>query len=138
MAFQEFDIGVAGSYPETPLGAELIGYVREAFRRAGVDDRAGLRLHHHFVAAGLEAPTVWSLGRVEAPPAPASCEMLAGIVRTLLPLMEATGVATAAQLGPDTLHERLQRELTLVDAVVMPPLLITAWSGVSGAVFARR
>jgi SAM-dependent methyltransferase len=130
VAFQEFDIAVAGSEPDIPLVRRMIGYVVEAFTRAGLDIRSGLRLHHQFVAAGLPAPDMRSLGRVEAAPAPGSCVMLTGVLKTLLPLIEATGVATAADIGIDTLEQRLREEVLRHDAVVVTPPLITAWSRV--------
>ena len=36
--------------------------------------------------------------------------LLAGIVRTLLPLLERTGVATAAEVALETLHQRMSEE----------------------------
>jgi SAM-dependent methyltransferase len=128
--FLEFDVEAAGVYPDVPLATRMIGYVKEAFTRAGVDVRPGLRLHQQFVAAGLPAPDMLSLGRVEAAPAAASCAMLAGVLRTLLPLIEQAGVATSDDIGLDTLDDRLQRELVAHQSVVVTPPLITAWTRV--------
>jgi hypothetical protein len=47
---------------------------------------------------------------------------------TLLPLMERTGVATAAEVDLDTLAARLREELVTADATVVPPPLIGAWT----------
>jgi hypothetical protein len=53
---------------------------------------------------------------------------VAQTTRTLLPLMERTGVATAAEVGVDTLAARLREEVVAADAVVVPPPLIGAWA----------
>ena len=53
--------------------------------------------------------------------------ILAGIVRTVLPLIERTGVATAAEVGADTLQQRLSGELAASAAVFAHPMLISAW-----------
>jgi SAM-dependent methyltransferase len=130
VVFQEFDIEQAGVYPDFPLATRMLGYVKEAFTRAGIDVRPGLRLHGQFVAAGLPAPEMVSLGRIEAAPAPASCAMLTGVLRTLLPLIEQTGVASADEIELDTLEHRLQTEAIAHQAVVVTPPLITAWTRV--------
>jgi hypothetical protein len=53
---------------------------------------------------------------------------LAETARTLLPLMERTGVAGAAEVGVDTLAARLREEVVALDATVVPPPLIGAWT----------
>jgi hypothetical protein len=128
VVFLEFDVEQAGAYPDVPLATRMIGYVKEAFTRAGVDVRPGLRLHDQFMAAGLPKPEMVSLGRIEAAPAPGSCAMLTGVLRTLLPLIEQTGVATAEAIELDTLEHRLQTELLAKNAVVVTPPLIMAWT----------
>ena len=50
------------------------------------------------------------------------------VTRTLLPLMERTGLATAAEVGLDTLAARLREEVVAADATVVPPPLIGAWA----------
>lgn len=128
--FQEFDLALTRSEPESPLAKQTLEIVREAFTRAGVDPRPGLQLNDHFRAAGLPAPELLSLGRIEAAPARASVAMLVGVVTTLLPLIEATHVATAAEIDLPTLPDRLVTELISTQSLVFPPPLITAWTRV--------
>lgn len=128
IAFQEFDLGLTESVPDVPLATHCHTIIEETFSRAGIDPRTGLRLHRQFMQAGLPGPEVWSLGRIEQAPAQASCEMLAGVVRTLLPMIEAMGTATSAEIEVDTLADRLMASATEVDAVVITPPLVTAWS----------
>jgi len=41
--------------------------------------------------------------------------------------MSAAGIATAAELDIDTLHERLAAELQAAGSVLLPPALVAAW-----------
>jgi SAM-dependent methyltransferase len=128
--FQEIDIGVARSEPAIPLVEDMIDLVRQAFARSGVDPRPGMRLHEQFVAAGLPIPQLASLGRIEAPPGRMSAAMLTGVLTTLLPALEATGLATAADLQLDTLPERVSAAAAEYGSLFFTPPLITAWSRV--------
>jgi SAM-dependent methyltransferase len=128
--FQEIDIGVAHSEPPVPLVESKIELVRQAFARSGVDPRPGMRLHDQFIAAGLPAPQLVSLGRIEAPPARTSAALLTGVLTTLLPALEATGLATADELRLDTLPERVSAEVSETGSFLFTPPLITAWTRV--------
>jgi SAM-dependent methyltransferase len=128
LLFQELDIGVARAEPPAPLVDEMIELCRQTFQRVGIDPRPGLRLHEQFVQAGLPAPNLVSLGRIEAAPAAASCAMLASVLTTLLPAIEATGLGSADSLQLATLPERLQREVRATGSLVFTPSLIAAWS----------
>src|SRR5216684_3551837 len=59
--------------------------------------------------------------------------ILAGIVRTVVPLMERYGVATAAEVGADTLQQRLSDELRTSVSVFAHPMLMSAWATAAGA-----
>jgi len=61
------------------------------------------------------------------PEDPDAAAILAGIVRTVLPVIERTGVATAAEVGAETLEQRLSEELAAAAAVFAHPALISAW-----------
>ena len=58
---------------------------------------------------------------------------LAGIIRTVLPLMEQTGVATAADVGVETLQQRLSDEVAAAGAVLAHPMLLSAWGTINRA-----
>lgn len=130
--FQEFDLDVVRAEPATPLAEEMIEFVRQAFIRAGVDHRPGMHLHKHFRAAGLPAPELISLGRIQAAPAEDSVRMLVAVLTTLLPVIEATKVATAAEIDLATLHDRLVAELDARQSLLLTPPLITAWTRLDG------
>ena len=68
--------------------------------------------------------------RVEAGPDSPVYEQLAGILRTLLPHVEATAVASRAEVDIDTLAERLRQEGVALGTTVIWPPLIGAWATV--------
>ena len=123
----EFDLHSARSMPATPLVGQALSWLREAFTRAGVDPALGPGLWAVLQAAGLQPSGMIGVQPHFGPEDPDGAAILAGIVRTVLPLIERTGVATAAQVGADTLQQRLSGELAASAAVFAHPMLISAW-----------
>ena len=123
----EFDLHSARSLPPTPLVGQAHSWLREAFTRAGIDPALGPRLWAVLQAAGLQPLGMIGVQPHFGPEDPDGAAILAGIVRTVLPLIERTGVATAAEVGADTLQQRLSGELATSSAVFAHPMLISAW-----------
>ena len=123
----EFDLHSARSLPATPLVGQALSWLREAFTRAGVDPALGPGLWAVLQAAGLQPSGMIGVQLHFGPEDPDGAAILAGIVRTVLPVIERTGVATAAQVGADTLQQRLSDELAASAAVFAHPMLISAW-----------
>jgi len=123
----EFDLHSARSLPPTPLVGQALSWLREAFTRAGVDPALGPRLWAVLQAAGLQPLGMIGVQPHFGPEDPDGPAILAGIVRTVLPLIERTAVATAAEVGADTLQQRLSGELATSAAVFAHPMLISAW-----------
>jgi SAM-dependent methyltransferase len=131
LAFQEFDIEAARTLPECPLVAQCARWICAAFKAAGADTRMGMKLHSAFVAAGLGAPKMRLEGVVGAGPNFVGYAMLAHVVRSLLPLIEKSGIATPREVAIDTLAGRLRDECVKNNAVVVIPELISAWTTTS-------
>ena len=123
----EFDLHSARSLPSTPLVGQALSWLREAFTRGGVDPAPGPRLWAVLQEAGLQPQGMIGVQPHFGPEDPDGPAMLAGIVRTVLPLIERTGVATAAEVDADTLQERLSDELGGAAAVFAHPILMSAW-----------
>lgn len=128
VAFQEMDMGAVVCEPDCALFTTSGDRIVQTFARAGLDHRTGLKLARIFRGAGLPAPQTLQSARVESGPDSPVYAYLAQTTRTLLPLMERTGVATAAEVGLDTLAARLREEILAADATVVPPPLIGAWA----------
>lgn len=124
----EYDMTSAGSVPDTPLAAGATEWIVAAFARAGHDPGLGAHLAGMLSAAGLPDPACLGVQAYLAPNDPGGPRLLASIVRTLLPAIERAGIATAGEVGIDTLERRLQAELSEISAVVRPPALVGAWA----------
>jgi hypothetical protein len=100
----EFDLGSARSLPPTPLAHQMLAWLIDTFQRAGVEPSLGARLWAILQQAGLRPLGMVGVQPHFGPDDPAGPATLAGIVGTMLPLIEHTGVATAQQVGIETLQ----------------------------------
>jgi SAM-dependent methyltransferase len=130
VAFHEFDLAGCTSEPPCPLFDATMERMRQTFIRAGVDHRTGLKLGRIFEDAGLPSPQMALATRIERGPTCGAFDQITGVMRTLLPLTERSGVATAAQMGIDTLADRLRDEVVALRATVVAPLFVGAWTRV--------
>ena len=129
IAFQEFDLAELGlSFPQVPLFDRTGTLLVETYQRAGVDVQMGLKLYSAFIAAGLPAPSIRAERPIGGGPDYPGYHYFAETVRTALPLMEQVGVATAEEIGIETLYERLRDEVVRLDGVIGWPSLMGAWS----------
>lgn len=120
--------------PATPLWAQVQGWFVDALRKAGIRTRLGPALFTTFREAGLPAPRLLVEAYAEGGPiAPAWA--WANVFSSAVPLMEKYGVATRAEVDPETLADRLLSEAVAVDACIFGPPMIGAWTRVpTGAV----
>jgi SAM-dependent methyltransferase len=124
----EFDLFSARALPSTALVRQALLWLSEAFTRSGIEPALGPRLWAVLQEAGLRPVAMMGVQPHFGPDDPDGPAILAGIVRTVLPLMERTGVATAAAVDADTLEERLRNELASSAAVFAHPMLLSAWA----------
>jgi SAM-dependent methyltransferase len=128
VAFQEMDMAAMKSEPTCDLFETSSWRIQQTFARAGLDPNMGLKLWRIFQDAGLPAPQMIQGARVEGGlDSPVYAEMRQ-ITQTLLPLMQRTGVATAEEVGLETLAVRLRDEVVANKAVIVSPPLIGAWT----------
>ena len=88
----------------------------------------GLRLDATFRAAGLPAPETFAAARPVAGAESAGYAVFAAVMRSLLPAIEKSGIATAAEVDIDTLADRLRDATVAADASWLSPVLVGAWS----------
>ncbi len=88
----------------------------------------GLRLAAVFRAAGLPEPGLIAGAPVERGADPLGYSLMSGDVASLLPRMERLGVATAAEVRPETFEDRLRAEAAAADAVLLNPLMVGSWT----------
>ena len=127
----EYDAGSIPSHPPARLWDSTVALLQAAFARAGAHARIGLELFGVFAAAGLPEPELRSEQDVGGGAGWAGYAILAETVRSLLPMIEATGLATAAEVDPDTLADRLRADVMATGGVAASAPLIGAWTHVS-------
>ncbi len=89
----------------------------------------GMKLYGTFLAAGLPAPQLRYEAAIGAGPVGADiAEHHAWVVRTFLPLILQFEIATAEEIGVETLTERLREELASTGGVARMPSLVSAWT----------
>jgi SAM-dependent methyltransferase len=128
VVFQELDAVSAAAEPMCDVFWNAGQRINQAFVRAGVDIRTGLKLPSIFQEAGLPAPQTLQQARVEHGPDSLGYVWIEQLTRTLLPLIQKTGVATADEVQVDTLAARIRDEVVSKQAVLVLPPFIGAWA----------
>lgn len=130
IAFQEFDFYPAPrsfSIPDDTLWNTVGGLLIDAFLRAGMQARMGPRLFGLFAEAGVAAATLHHESVGGGGPDFGGYAWLAGVARSLAPVLATFGMADAEQLGLDTLADRLREDTVRTGAVVWTPPLVGAY-----------
>jgi SAM-dependent methyltransferase len=128
IAFQEMDQSAIACVPKTDLHSRAGQWILRAASAGGQDLDMGSKLFSVFVKAGLPRPTMIAAGRVEAGPQSSADDILAGVVRSLLPIILRFGIASEEEIRIETLADRLREESATTDCVVFLPRLVGAWS----------
>lgn len=128
VAFQEPDLTSIGAEPVTALGRQLLDWGLGAFGGTGLDLRIGARLPRIFVAAGLPVPHAIAAQRLTSGPDSPEYEYLTLVLRSLMPLVERFGLATAEQVDIDTFAERLRQDGLRHDVIWSSFRMVGAWS----------
>ncbi len=94
-------------------------WIKEPFRREGLDLQFGLRLYHVFLEAGLPAPQIHCESFIFAGPDWPWYDAMAWRVGSVLPKLLKYGLVTAEEVEISTLAQRLR------DAAVAVP--VSSW-----------
>ena len=128
--FQEFCVPGLMAVPPVHTYRQARHYIEETFARAKIQLYTGMELTRLYREAGLPSPSMLGMSRVETGPDSPAYEYMAQTVRSLLPLVEKMGVATAAEVQIDTLAARMREETVAANATLHLPELIAAWARV--------
>ena len=133
VAFQDFNFSLPSvrAVPDVPLWGRSWGWMIDTMAAAGVPAEGGFGLHRAMVDAGLPAPTMRLESIVESGPDAAAYRWFADALRSLLPLVERMGIATAAEVDIDTLADRLRADTVAAGAVLKSPDMVAAWTRVA-------
>src|SRR6266540_1467086 len=130
VAFQEFNFTPESLRPSppTPLWQESWGWIVGTIRSAGIPAEVGSGLRRAFLDAGLPEPELRLESVVAGGPESLGYEWMAETVRSMLPLIVKSGVASAEEVGIDTLASRLRAGTTAAGGVVKAPDMVSAWT----------
>jgi SAM-dependent methyltransferase len=134
VAFMDVALVTRAAQPELPLLTAYNRWLLETLRRVGRPIDMALRLAAVYTAAGLTRTTLTTAAPAERGGDAVGYSVVAGDVVGLLPLMEKVGVATSAEIGPETFEQRLRTQAAEHDAVLLNPLVV----GASARTAARR
>jgi SAM-dependent methyltransferase len=123
----EVDLSTIRSLPETALGIQGRSWVVEAFAKAGMS-MLGPRLWAIVQEAGLRPLGMIGVQPHFGPGDEVGIAFLVETIRAAAPLIVGTGVATAEEIGMETLEQRLTDEGQRSQAVRATPMLLSAWA----------
>ena len=113
--------------PEVPLVDAVRRWIEAAFRLAGADPRIGTQAGQLLRRAGYADVSTFGIQAYFGPSDPIGPVLCAGVARSLAPQILAHGIADEAELGLDTLQERIAEQVVSRDAVIIPPAVVGAW-----------
>ena len=97
-----------------------------------MDERMGVKLYSTFLAAGLAAPTMRLQAVIGGANALDEVHLEADQAVVLVADMERMGVATAGEVGIDSLVERTVQEMSAKESVIVGRAEIGAWTRLPG------
>jgi SAM-dependent methyltransferase len=127
MVLIEYDIGALRAEPQVPLVDAVREWIEAAFRAAGADPRIGAQAGQLLRRTGFADVSTLGIQAYFAPSDPIGPLLCAGVVRSLAAQIVAQGIADEAELGLETLQERITEQVVARDAVIMPPCVVGAW-----------
>lgn len=126
MVFQEHDTTMAPASIEAfTLHKQAQGWIQQMIAREGADLHIGFNLHSILTKAGLNVECVRAECLVQTP---CKAYALGYIVRACLPRIIALGVATEAQVGIETLQQRLDEERMQSESIYIGDVAFGAWA----------
>lgn len=126
MVFQEHDSSLTpASLEPFPLHHKAQKWLQRMLVHEGADLHIGFNLHRLFTDAGLKVQSVRAEALVQTP----DCAYgLGDIIRACLPRILAHGVASAREVGIDTLQARLDAERLGSTGIYIGDLAFGAWA----------
>jgi 2-polyprenyl-3-methyl-5-hydroxy-6-metoxy-1,4-benzoquinol methylase len=132
VAFQEFDMTATSQVPAGELFLKVRGWLLAAFTAAGAQLDMGTKLYSSFLRAGFPPPDMTAATLIACGPATPGYGYMAGVLRSLLPLIERTGIAAATQIDIDTLAARMHEDALVHERVTFLPRVVGAWTVLPG------
>ena len=130
VAFQEFDMTATSQVPPGELFLKVRGWLLAAFTAAGAQLDMGTKLYSSFLRAGFPPPDMTAATLIASGPATTGYGYMVGVLRSLLPLIQRTGIATASEIDIDTLAARMHEDALAHERVTFLPRVVGASAAV--------
>jgi len=131
VAFAEADFGPAVDFSrraQSELVSRLWEWADAAFQHADNHPGMAIELHRAFLAAGLGAPEMLLQAPIGGGDRWIGYEWFAESMRSLVPVFERYEIATPAEVGVDTLADRMRSEILELQSLLMLLPMVTAWA----------
>ncbi|MDF0731821.1 methyltransferase domain-containing protein [Pseudomonas entomophila] len=126
IVFQEHDSTLTpASLEPFPLHRKAQKWLQRMIAHEGADLHIGFNLHRIFSEAGLQVQSLRAECLVQTPDSPYG---LGDIIRACLPRIIAHGVATAREVGIETLQARLDAERQQSQSLYIGDMAFGAWA----------
>lgn len=127
VAFHEPDLSRAGAIPPVSTVSETVARMTAVFDHCGYNPRIGVSLGQVFQDVGLTA-SLLGMTRMEQGGEGFCPTWLTATIRSLLPAMTRTKIATEAEIDIDTLEDRIRSEAQQAGSLLLGPLMVGAWA----------
>jgi SAM-dependent methyltransferase len=130
VAFQEINTTPESvrSWPPLPIWKQVAEWAQAAVDHAGLNRDMGFALRRVFRDAGLPEPRMRLESTVGGGPEWDGYDYVASSIRSMSPLILASGAATPEALDLDTLADRLRSATVAAGGVGKIPDLVSAWA----------
>jgi 2-polyprenyl-3-methyl-5-hydroxy-6-metoxy-1,4-benzoquinol methylase len=131
VAFQEYDMTQVSQIPASELFTQVRQWIIDTFVAAGAELDMGTKLYSTFVHAGLPPPGMIASTLIACGPDSPGYEYMSRVLRSLLPLIERSGIANIEEIDIDTLAARLRADAVAHERVSFLPRMVSAWTTVA-------
>jgi SAM-dependent methyltransferase len=129
IALHEPDWSFVRSDPPAPVYERCCAWISETFARVGTSTNMSARLHRAFLGAGLPPPAMRMQAIIgDAVSAAEWLRAVAELTIVLAPAIEREGVASLAEIGRETLVERIVEDASRHRSMVIGRAEIGAWT----------
>ena len=122
----EYTLYPAYPHPDTPLMNQLYQWILDVFEHSGAHLDMGMGLYRTFIEVGLPPPEMHLQTPIGAEGKWVGYRYMATIFESLLPLIEKYGIASAEEVGIETLSGRLRVEVLKSKRPFFLPFHVTA------------
>ncbi len=128
IAFQEMDMSIVRSVPESSAYDQCCDWILSTFQSAKVQTDFGSKLYSIYVNSGLPSPEMCMGARIGGGPDAPGYEYATNVLRSLLPMSEKFGITNEEEAKIDTLTDRIRQEVVSNEGIVISPAMIGAWT----------